>query len=233
MVDNAVRAVRQWIGDRDDTLLLVTADHETGGFGFSYAGRPQAVATRLTGEAFGDAPYQPNFNYAPVELLDKLYAQKKSFFTVMFGEFDLLPEKEKTPEKLVELVNAASEFKISLQDATEVLTRAPNGNYVPGHPFTGTQTVPQIRDYDAFYVYGENLRMDLLGRKLATQQHITWGAGTHTSTPIVISAFGPNAATQRFGGMIHATDVGQRMIELLGGPAAAVESAPRTASDGK
>jgi alkaline phosphatase len=87
-----------------------------------------------------------------------------------------------------------------------------------------SQTAPKIRDFEAFYVYGENLRMNLLGRVVANQQHITWGAGTHTSTPVILGAYGPATATSRFTGMLHSTEVGQRMIELLGGSSAPTDA---------
>jgi len=212
--DAAVRTVYEWAKQRDDTLLLVTADHETGSFGFSYAGRPIPPRRRLPGELFRDVPFESNFNYGDPALLDQIFAQKKSYFTMM-TEFDALPPKEQTAERLVEIVNEASEFKITLDDAVRVLIRARNRNYVAGHPYMSTQTVPRIRDFEAFYVYGENLRMNLLGRALADQQHVTWGAGTHSSTPVIMGAMGPPAAARRFSGMLHATDVGKRMIELI------------------
>ena len=215
--DDAVRTVYEWVKGRDDTLLLVTGDHETGSFGFSYAGRPLPKPRKLEGDLFRDRQFESNFNYAPEELLDQIYAQKKSFNT-MLSEFDALPPEEQTPEKLVEIVNGASEFKITLDDAVDVLTRARNRNYVAGHPYMNMQTVPRIRDFEPFYVYGENLRMNLLGRAMAEQQHVTWGAGTHTSTPVIMGALGPAAATRRFSGMLHATDVGLRMLELINAP---------------
>jgi len=212
--DAAIRVVMQWAREHEDTLVLVTADHETGGFGFSYAGRPLPEPVTLPGDAFKNGKFAPNFNYAPQDLLDMLYAQEKSFFTMMM-EFDALPEAEKTAERLVEIVNGGSAAKITLDDAVAVLTRARNRNYIAGHPYMNTQTVPRIRDFEAFYVYGENLRMNQLGRRLAPQQHVVWGAGTHTSTPVLIGAFGPPAATRQFTGIMHATDVGKRIISLL------------------
>lgn len=212
--DAAVRLVYEWAKHRDDTLLIVTADHETGSFGFSYAGRPLPESTKLEGDLFADVPFEPNFNYAPPELLDQLHAQKKSYFTIM-AEFDALPPKEQTAERLMQIVNDASAFKITLDDAVNVLARERNKNYVAGHPYMNTETVPKIDDFEPFYVYGENLRMNLLGRAMADQQHVTWGAGTHSSTPVVLGAFGPEHAAKRFGGMLHATDVGKRMIELI------------------
>jgi len=105
-----------------------------------------------------------------------------------------------------------------------VLTRARNLNYVKGHPYMGLPTVPRIRDFEAFYVYGNNLRYDLLGRCLADEQHVVWGAGTHTSTPVLIGALGPPEAARQFTGILHATDVGQRMIGLVTGDASAERS---------
>ncbi len=226
--DAAVRLVYEWAKHRDDTLLIVTADHETGSFGFSYAGRPLPETSKLGGDLFGDVPFEPNFNYAPPELLDQLHAQKKSYFTMM-SEFDALPPKEQTAERLMEIVNDASAFKITLDDAVHVLTREKNKNYVAGHPYMNTETVPKIDDFEPFYVYGENLRMNLLGRAMAAQQHVTWGAGTHSSTPVILGAFGPDHAAKRFGGMLHATDVGQRMIELITAEAPATAAKSVTA----
>jgi alkaline phosphatase len=225
--DGAVRTVYEWAKRRDDTLLLVTADHETGSFGFSYAGRPLSPPTELPGAMFKNVPFEANFNYGQPELLDQIFAQKKSYFTIM-TEFDALPPQAQTAEKLVEIVNDALPFKITLDDAVRVLTRAANRNYVPGHPYMNTQTVPRIRDFESFYVYGENLRMNLLGRVVAEQQHVTWGAGTHSSTPVIMGAFGPPAAMNRFKGMLHATEVGQRMIDLIsaGQPAKTAVRAP-------
>jgi alkaline phosphatase len=225
--DAAVATVVEWAKRRDDTLVLVTADHETGGFGFSYAGRPLPTPVTLEGEAFRDVKFAPNFNYAPTELLDLIYAQQKSFYSMML-EYDALPKEEQTPERLVEIVNSGTAFKITLDDAVAVLTRRRNHNYVEGHPYMGTPTVPRIRDFEAFYVYGENLRMNILGRRIAPQQHVTWGAGTHTSTPVIIGAYGPPEAARQFTGILHATDVGRRMIALVTGKAA-VERAAQTA----
>jgi alkaline phosphatase len=225
--DAAVRVVLEWAKKRDDTLVLVTADHETGGFGFSYSGRPLPAPVTLEGKGMGGTKYTPLFNYAPPELLEQLYAQEKSFFSMML-EFDSLPKEQQSPERLVAIVNSSSAAKITLADATAVLTRTPNLNYVEGHPYMGTQTVPLIRDFEAFYVYGENLRMNQLGRALAGQQHVVWGAGTHTSTPVIIGAYGPADAAKLFSGMMHSTEVGKHMIDLL-----TASQSPRTAAAGQ
>lgn len=213
--DDAIRAVHDWVRQRDDTIVIITADHETGSFGFSYSGRPLPAPRRLPGAAFADkVPYEPNFNFAQPEMLDRLHGQTKSFYSMML-EFDSLDEREKTPERLVEIVNAASPVKITLEDAVEVLTRAPNRNYRAGHSYLGTPTVPAVRDFEAFYVYGENGRMNVLGRKVAAGQNVVWGTGTHTATPVLVASAGPEDAVDAFRGAFHSTDLGQRMIELI------------------
>lgn len=216
-LDDAVRYVLQWAKDRDDTVVLLTADHETGSFGFSYSGANVPEPQTLGGDVFQGVPFEPNFNFGPPELLDSLNAQGQSFYHI-FLEYDMLPELEKTPEKLMEIVNdAVKPFSITLQDATDILTRAPNHNYIPGHPYLGTQTVPTMPDQEAFYVYGENLRMNHLGHILGAQQNAVWGTGTHTATPVALISIGPPAAIARFSGLLHSTDIGKGMIALVKG----------------
>ncbi|HYO26600.1 MAG TPA: alkaline phosphatase, partial [Lacipirellulaceae bacterium] len=68
--DAAIRVALDYAREHEGTLVLVTADHETGGFGFSFAGRPLPAPATLPGEKFRGVPFAPNFNYAPPELLD-------------------------------------------------------------------------------------------------------------------------------------------------------------------
>ncbi len=211
--DDAVRTVFQWASKRDDTLVLVTADHETGSFGFSYSGYEIPEAKRIGGNVFGHELFAPEFNFGSHHALDDLAAQEKSFYAI-FTEFDTLPAAEHTPEKLLEIVNeAVKPLSITLADATDLLNRMPNRYYQKGHPYLGTPTLPEMPDQEAFYVYGENLRMNRLGHVLGTQQHVVWGSGTHTSTPVIITSFGPGS--ERFTGILHASDIGKRMIEII------------------
>jgi|GEM_PF-124326 len=216
-LDDAVRLVHQWAKDRDDTLVLVTGDHETGSFGFSYSGTPLPESRTLDGDVFQGTPFEPIFNFATAEVLDHLHGQQQSFYHI-FDTFDALDEREKTPDKLMQMVNeSVAPFSITLADAVEILTRMPNRQYAPGHPYLGTRTVPKMPDQEAFYVYGENGRMNYLAHILGAQQSVVWGTGTHTNTPVALITYGPAAATQRFTGFMHATDIGKGMITLIRG----------------
>ncbi len=49
--DETVGYVYDWVKEHNDTLLVVTADHETGGFGFSYSRANTPKAQKLSGSA--------------------------------------------------------------------------------------------------------------------------------------------------------------------------------------
>ncbi len=210
--DEVVDYVYEWAKNRDDTLVIVTADHETGSFGFSYSRRNLPAAKSLPGKSFSNRDYKPNYNFGALSILDKLYNQKMSFEELFFGKFDALPEDKKTPQKLVELVNATSEFKIDIAAAERILATEPNEYYVEGHSYLGTKKFPKVNDFKEFYVYGDEIRCALLGRELGKKQNIVWATGTHTSTPVVVIAHGPHDITSKFSKLMHHTEMAQLYI---------------------
>lgn len=214
--DKVVNAVLEWAEGREDTIVLVTADHETGGFGFSYSGSPLPVPQTLPGKEFEGQEFKPYFNFGSPEVLDKIYAQEKSFYQI-FSEFDALAKEEQTPENLLAIIQKGVAFELSLDDAIAILRRHRNSMYQENHKYLGSETFPQIEDFTEFYVYGENLRLNILARRLAAQQNVVWASGTHTSTPVLLISYGPPEITEKFTGMLHSTDVGKKMIELVQG----------------
>jgi alkaline phosphatase len=213
-MDEALAVILRWMAHREDTLLVVTADHETGAFGFSYSGSDLPAPRKLPGSAFPDTPHAPDFNFGRVEVLDRLDRQKESYYTI-FRKFDALPAEQQTPATLRGLVAEAVPFPLTEQQAAAILKRGPNPLYVKNHRYLGNKTSPQIGDFTDFYVFGDNLRMNLLARAVAADQNVVWGTGTHTSTPVVVVAVGPEGATRPFGRMMHATELGQLMQSAL------------------
>ncbi len=203
--DDAIAAVHEWVKNRKDTLVVITADHETGSFGFSYSRQGLPAAKPMPNSEFGKKPYKPNFNFGNVAILDGLYDQKISFSDMM-RQFD---KGDKAPKSLVEIVNANSDFDIDVNQAKRILSREANTYRVKGNKYLDVATFPRVKEFKAFYVYGNEIRNDLIGRELSEQQNVVWGTGTHTNTPVAVIAWGPENATAPFAKMLRHTEVGQ------------------------
>lgn len=69
--DETLEYILEWVKNRKDTLLIVTGDHETGGFGFSCSRINLPKTQEFPGKAFEGEKRTPNFNFGNYELLDK------------------------------------------------------------------------------------------------------------------------------------------------------------------
>ncbi|MFC1743052.1 alkaline phosphatase [Candidatus Riflebacteria bacterium] len=147
---------------RGDTLLVLTADHETGGFGFSYQKR-RGGKLKLTLKS--GAEYVTKYNYADLKLFQMLMSQTRSFKL-------LINEAAKDPKKLVELIKLHTPFRINEKLAQIVLTKGP-------------------RDYAAFYTGYASRPISVLSSILSGQTSIVWSSGTHTHTPVFCISYGP------------------------------------------
>jgi len=214
-LNETLHHVLDWAAQRQDTLIIVTADHETGGFGFSYSAADIPPPRRLPGKFFNDKlKFDPGFNYGNPAILDKLYAQKRSYMAI-FAEFDALPEKQRQPAKLAELVNRYTEFKITETQAAKILQQRTNPYYRPSHPVLGVKQVPKLEVNDAFFVYQQNNRENLLAQAVSASQQAVWASGTHTSTPVYVFVNGPEPVKHAFPQILHHTQLGQMLMELL------------------
>ena len=119
------------------------------------------------------------------------------------------------PASLQKIVNANSEFKIDIAQATAILEREDNKFYDANNAYLKHKTFPKVDDFEAFYVYGEEIRADLIGRAMAEEQNIVWGTGTHTDTPVAVVALGPKNFTEKFSSLSHHSDIGQLLIQAV------------------
>lgn len=124
-LDETVTAVLDWANDREDTLIILTADHTTGGFGFSY------TANGKSGYNFGDP-----------HVLDKLYSQKLSYGDI-FAQFYQLSKAEQTPRNLAGLVNLYTAFPITISQAERILETEENPFYTAGKGKFNAKRVPE------------------------------------------------------------------------------------------
>ncbi|USD31634.1 MULTISPECIES: alkaline phosphatase [Vibrio] len=204
--DEAVNTVYQWAQGREDTIVIVTADHETGSFGFSYSSQDLPKPEARKGEAFAERSYAPNFNFGSFQILDNLYNQKKSYYGIV-SEFQKLTKNQQTAAKFAELVNKNTEFPITSGQAANVLASKPNPYRLAGHKYLAAEEVPAINDFDAFFPYND--RGNLLAREQATSQNIVWGTGTHTHTPVNVFAWGPAEAIIPVSKIMHHSELGE------------------------
>lgn len=210
-LNETLEALLGWLENRDDTLLLVTADHETGGFGFSYSANDLPDAMALEGDVFKTETYQPKFNFGKPEVLDKLYLQKKSYADIFYNEFDQLSRDEQTAKNLVAIVNGNSAFPITESQAERILQMEENPFYVKEHPYLGKKQVPEYYDNEAFFVYQN--RLNLLAMEVSKDQNAVWSTGSHTSTPVTVFALGPRQSV--FSRFIHHTEIGEKLAEFI------------------
>jgi len=214
VLDDTLGFLLDWMKNRDDTMLIILADHETGGFGFSYSrsGIPSAIP--LKGNAVKGRPFRPSWNYQEPGLLDMIYNQKMCFDEIRL-RFAALPAAEQSPEMFARFFNDKVEFKINAAEARAILAEETNEYFTPGHKELKKKSFPLVRDFKEFYAYADEVRNCLMGRAIARRQGVVWATGTHTSTPVIVVAVGPEAHTKELRGLHHTTDVGRFMKRLM------------------
>lgn len=208
-IDDAIDAILTWAADRDDTLVVVTADHETGGFGLSYSMHDVPAPTPLPGAAFAGRPFAPNYNFGDPAGLADLAAQARTLEAI-------LEEGGGDPAALTRAVAAHTRYTLTDAEAAAVLASRANPYHVEGGK-TSPQ-MPDIHDFTAFYPAGEMARTAALARALADDQGVVWATGTHTHAPVPVFAFGPPAVAGRFAGFGHHVELGARLQHALLGP---------------
>lgn len=206
--DEAVEAVHEWAKARTDTLVLVTADHETGSFGFSYSSHNKPEGVLLPGDGMNGAEYKPKFNFGGLGILDTLYGQVGTFYDVLGevnGDYNYT---DATDQQWKEAIEKYTPYTVTLEEAAKVnVSDALNSSNYP---------LPKFEDFSDFYVYDTEDFTAKIGRVVAKQQNVVWGTGTHTAAPVPVYAFGPAGVTEQFSTLQHHVDIGTKMIKALG-----------------
>lgn len=203
--DSALAVALDYAEKNADTLLIVTSDHESGGFGFAFSKQPGNDLNLPSGDHY-EAPY----NYAPAARYDLFLAQQKSFYAMTKELVDQVYaatptlDLDSAANELVSDVQANTPFKLSLVQAKEILNRAPGADNA------------QTQDFSSFYV-NDNIHSNLMGRAVSAQTSTVWASGTSTSTPVLVLATGPAAYANRVLGMIDNTDIGKIIVAALAG----------------
>ena len=188
-LDEAVGVALEFQKNNPDTLVIVTADHGTGGFAF-------------TDGYFGPIPdqlldsgvvYQPEWSYPTTEHLEILFRQSASYSYI-------LEQAGLDPERLIEQVRTHTGLEMTLDEARAALVRDKDGQ-------PGTEDFRRYRDDP------DDAASALLAHHLSRHSFVVWSTGEHTSDPVPTYGRGPGAEKLR--GIYPNTHVYSVMRESL------------------
>ena len=207
-----LNAVYDHVSKNEDTLMVVTADHETGAFGLAYnMSRPHQVVKGLKGP-FWKSGFHAKQDYLRYDALDDMYQQKMSLY-------DLLEKykKEKTSKKdkklLRKLIAENTAYNITKDQAKYILD---NKDHPYGQGKKKYKKFPKLQGPSAFYSSSTNTRIAMLSQIIGPKQGVTWGTGGHTATPVGAFSFSKNDSHKDFGGFLHHSELGMRLQKVLG-----------------
>ncbi|MBN21437.1 MAG: alkaline phosphatase [Bdellovibrionaceae bacterium] len=212
--DQVVQTVYSWAKEREDTVVIITADHETGGFGMSYSSFEIPKPIPLEGNIFKGKDYQPRFQFGKMDQLDLMAKQTKTLEEI-YQSWVNLKKKDQTVSYLKKIIFESTGLLLKNEELKSILKREKNNYFYEGHPTLGGKTYPQVNHLKEYYVYGEETFKNLMGHALAKYQGVTWATGTHTHTPVPLIVWGPSRIKDQFKSISHTTVWGKQMIEIL------------------
>lgn len=190
--DKTVKVVMDWAKNRDDTLIVLTADHETGSFGLSYHPHNPPKAQDVPADDGQKMHYAPGFNFGRYNQLDLLYRQKMPLKDIM-EKFTAQNKSQQTVPNFITWVKEQTSITLSDQEAKEALAVEKNQIYDANNSDRNQKIWSKIADFDSYYVYGDYRSSATLSRQLSIYQNTVWGTGTHTSTLIPVTSWGPES----------------------------------------
>lgn len=219
-MDAMLQVVLDWARERDDTLIVLTADHETGGFGISYSHAEHVQPVSIPGGVFETVPFAPGHDFVSPAMLDQLAMQRGPLSDAARQMHEWTNDAQPLPQAddLQDAVRQLTGFEIDAQSAqgllsgmmtqpTQTAASDPGGTH-EGLPHSDCL----LHD---FYSYEENVESARIARALGVSQGIVWSTGTHTASPVPVFAVGPDSATAPFAGLLHHTGVGMALMRAL------------------
>lgn len=188
--DEALGVGVRFQSQNPDTLVVVTADHATGGFSFTYS-RP---LERQEWPLASGKVYRPRWYYPGEDELQILGKQTLSY--------ERMTERAGTdPAQLQREVKRGTGLELTREEATRAVARNARGH-------------AEVCDFSKFYTDFEDTAQALLGRVLARQTSVTWSTGGHTTDPVLTFGAGPGAEGLR--GVYLNTHIYEVMKQSLG-----------------
>lgn len=180
--DEAIGVAMAFAQNNPDTLLIVTADHDTGGLAIAYNNYQPPMPIKL---ASGET-WKSKYNFADKTIFAKMAKQRKSFHKMVM-------ESKGDPRALKKEVEENTAFSLTDEQAAALLARDAQGAF------------PSTKEYAEFYVYTANNPSALMARLWGREMNTAWAVGTHTHTPVMVFGQGPGADKLR--GLLDNTDI--------------------------
>lgn len=200
--DGVLGAILKWINDHPEATLVVTADHSTGGFGFSYT--REGVPTPRPFAARPDLLYAPQHNFGDPKILELLARQPQSFAR-FFAELTLQNSGLDARSRLRDLLHNRLGFDLKLEEIDELLKTQPRS--IADGAKAPDEIWPAVHDFSAFYSEEIDRRTALLARITASRTGIVWSTGSHTSAPVPFLVIGRCAPVPK--AFLSATQAGE------------------------
>ena len=173
----AVETCLEYAKTHKDTLVVVTADHETGIPAFSYKKlrRKPMKQPFINGEVWKE--HYDTLKLSDALILDK---QKMSFMKMFYAS-------KRQPAKLLELMKKYTAFDYTLEMAEIAYEKMPARDSA-------------VNFSDPLYEFATSATIyhcNKIARGLSTQSGVVWATGHHGGTPVPIFAVGKGAAAVR------------------------------------
>lgn len=207
----AITVVREFVRSHPDTLLLVTADHETGGYSMSfqvYASPPASITIGTHGN------FVPRYHSPTTNVVQRDAKQTASFMGILEPILAQLYPHEDPYQAQVEyaIAGAASELQSAVRTHTGYQLNPAQAAHI-------LRRVPptELHAGDAapypFCVSAEEQHSNKLSRVLSPQSFTTWATGNHTHIPVQLFVLGPHRTP--IAGLLDNTDVYRIMAEAM------------------
>ena len=206
-------AMRFMANHPNDTLVIVTGDHETGGMSLGFAGtKYDSYHTRLKNQKISYVAFNEKFNafrksHPQAKLEDVLPMVKENFGLTVLSEAEAaaLPKDGEAAGMVLK--------PYEVDELRAAFERSMKG---------GDAKKQSDQDY---LLYGEYEPFTITLTHLLNQKSgIAWTTYSHTGVPVLTSAGGVGA--ERFGGFYDNTDIFTRMAEIMGVKKAAAAVSP-------
>ena len=215
-MDSALAVISSWMAGREDTVLAVTADHETGGFGLSYHTLDVPAAVELPGNGMMGMEFHPGYNFGRSTTLDQIWAQKRSIGSAIDG---LPTAKAERTAALAERLSAITGVSFSAAEAARALSAEGGDSERAGAtkgPLFDPADIDQL--WQAYRPSERDRVSAMASRALDDRRGVVWATGTHTHTPVPLVVVGPTDFAAGLGHLTHHVLVGQALFSWLGLP---------------